>query len=222
MPSDYDAVLLDAGGVLLLPDPVAIRTALAPFGIDPDDEACAKCHYIWAREFDRLGGVLEITMDRAVAAALGVMEAELDRAAQLLGPITESVPGAGVLDALRALERTGAMLGIVSNSNGTVERRLGDLGVCSVDGSRGVQVGVIVDSTVVGVAKPDPRIFEIALEALGVSRQRALYVGDTICKDVRGALAAGLHPLHLDPFSLCHDGSHDHVASIAGVAELLA
>src|SRR4051794_39706451 len=40
-----EAVLLDAGGVLLLPDPTAMRRAVARFGVAPDDDLCARAHY---------------------------------------------------------------------------------------------------------------------------------------------------------------------------------
>jgi putative hydrolase of the HAD superfamily len=62
-------------------------------------------------------------------------------------------------------------------------------------------VACVVDSHVVGVAKPDPRIFEPALAALGLpASPRVAYVGDTVFYDVRAAAAAGLTPLLHDPF----------------------
>ena len=51
---------------------------------------------------------------------------------------------------------------------------------------------VVIVSADVGVAKPDSTIFEHALSELGVRRDRAVMVGDSIAKDVDGALAAGL------------------------------
>jgi putative hydrolase of the HAD superfamily len=74
---------------------------------------------------------------------------------------------------------------------------------------------------VVGVAKPDPAIFAIALEACGVAPERALHIGDTVGADVDGALAAGVHPIHLDPYAFCRDDSHHHAPDLATVAELL-
>mgnify|MGYP006265421085 CR=1 FL=1 len=59
----------------------------------------------------------------------------------------------------------------------------------------------MVDSDVVGVAKPDPRIFEHALVHLnGIEREQIIYVGDSVTMDVGGATAAGLTPVLLDPF----------------------
>ena len=62
-------------------------------------------------------------------------------------------------------------------------------------------VRCVVDSDVVGVAKPDPRIFDFAaVHFPGVDRTRICYVGDSVTMDVTGATAAGLHPILLDPF----------------------
>jgi putative hydrolase of the HAD superfamily len=218
----YDAILLDAGGVLLLPEPEAIRAALAPFGVAPDDAACHRAHYLWVNELDRLGGVYRAVMDEMAAAALGVVEDQLAEAARALAPLPSiSAPAPGVLEALRLLEQTGVTLGIVSNSDGALEQRLHEYGVCSLSEGVGVRMAVIVDSGVVGIEKPDPGIFIIALDALCVPPDRVLYVGDTVSKDVHGARAAGLHPVHLDPYGLCSDDSHQHIDSLAAVAVLV-
>ena len=84
-------------------------------------------------------------------------------------------------------------------------------------------MGVIVDSAVVGVAKPDPRIFGFALDALGVpAGHTVLHVGDSLRYDVAGALAAGLRPVHMDPYQLCpRPDGHLHVSSLAALAELV-
>jgi FMN phosphatase YigB (HAD superfamily) len=59
----------------------------------------------------------------------------------------------------------------------------------------------VVDSHVVGVAKPDPRIFDHALVHFdGADRARIAYVGDSVTMDVAGATAAGLHPVLVDPY----------------------
>ena len=50
----------------------------------------------------------------------------------------------------------------------------------------------IVMSSSVGIRKPDPRIFEIALKELDVTAAETGYVGDTISRDVLGSRNAGL------------------------------
>ena len=47
----------------------------------------------------------------------------------------------------------------------------------------------------IGFLKPDPKIFEIALNKLGVKPQNAIYVGDNINDDIQGAFAAGIQPV---------------------------
>ncbi len=56
----------------------------------------------------------------------------------------------------------------------------------------------IVVSVEVGVGKPDPRIFRIAAERLGVAPADAVYVGDSLVRDVAGAHAAGMRAVWLD------------------------
>jgi putative hydrolase of the HAD superfamily len=81
-------------------------------------------------------------------------------------------------------------------------------------------VAAVIDSHLVGIEKPDPRIFQLALDALDVVPERSLYVGDTVRFDVNGALAAGLQPVHVDPYGFC-DGLHCHIASLAELTESL-
>jgi len=226
LPADrpLGAVVLDAGGVLLLPDPEAIRAAFRPLGADPDDEACRRAHYASMRELDRLDTPDWHAVDRVYARAAGVPEARIEEA---IAPIEDVylrrpwTPIPGVAEALRRLERAGIPLAIVSNAEGTMERQLADHRICAVGGGEAAEVAVVVDSKVVGVEKPDPRIFDLALAPLGVDAAACLYVGDTVHFDVRGATAAGLHPVHVDPFRLCPGHDHPHVESVVALAGAL-
>jgi putative hydrolase of the HAD superfamily len=99
------------------------------------------------------------------------------------------------LDELRA---GGLRLGVVSNADGRVEALLASLGLRD-------PFEVVIDSGSVGVAKPDPRIFRIALERMGVVPEDALYVGDIFEVDVLGARAAGMEALLVDPLDRWSD-----------------
>jgi putative hydrolase of the HAD superfamily len=92
------------------------------------------------------------------------------------------------LDDLRA---RGYLLGVISNSNGSMEEQLGRL-----DLARRFQI--ILDSAVVGVEKPHPEIFRLALERAGVAPAEAMFVGDTYSTDMGGAQLAGLHGVLID------------------------
>jgi putative hydrolase of the HAD superfamily len=81
----------------------------------------------------------------------------------------------------------------VSNSDGRAELHLKTFGV-----REGLEF--VVDSQLVGVEKPDPRIFDIALSKLALSAARTVYVGDIRSVDEAGARAAGMHFVLIDPF----------------------
>jgi putative hydrolase of the HAD superfamily len=218
------AVLLDAGGVLLLPDPVALRAGFAPLGVVPSDEQCWRAHYASMHELDRIGWADWDAVDRLLAREVGVREDDLDAAVPLIEHLYQSVPfvpAPGALDGLRALEAAGYALAIVSNASGTMEAQLAEHRICAVGGGDAVEVAIVVDSEVVGVEKPDPRIFGYALDALGVDAESCVFVGDTVALDVRGAEAAGITPLHLDPYGFCLDTDHQHARSLHEVVRFL-
>jgi HAD superfamily hydrolase (TIGR01509 family) len=58
----------------------------------------------------------------------------------------------------------------------------------------------LVVSEAVGVAKPDPRIFEVALERVGVEPEATVMVGDSWTNDVRGARGAGIRAIWFNRF----------------------
>lgn len=51
-----------------------------------------------------------------------------------------------------------------------------------------------------GCMKPDPRIYELVLEAAGVPAARILFVGDTPAADLEGPIRAGMRAAHIDAF----------------------
>jgi putative hydrolase of the HAD superfamily len=160
------------------------------------------------------------------ARALGVAEETIPEAVENLrnqyvsgGLWAEVIDGAK--EGLESLVSTGVPVGIVSNSDGTIEQRLRAMGVLQVGPGEGVEVLCLVDSGSVGVEKPNPRIFDHAFDSLGVAREGAWYVGDTPAFDVVGALRAGLRPLLMDPFDLNADFGAECVRSLRQVAEMI-
>ncbi len=95
-------------------------------------------------------------------------------------------------ESLSRLRDAGLRLGIVSNSDGRVEQALAEAGLREY-------FDVVIDSSLVGIEKPDPAIFQAALDALGVRPEEALYVGDLYEVDVVGARAAGIEAVLLTP-----------------------
>jgi len=109
----------------------------------------------------------------------------------------------------------------VSNNDGTAEAQMLELGVCQVGPGPLPSVRIVVDSGAIGIAKPDPAIFRPALEALGTDPARTLYVGDTVHADVRGARAAGMPVVQLDPYDDHAGFDHHRVTDLAALADLL-
>jgi putative hydrolase of the HAD superfamily len=230
---EVEAVFLDVGGVFHLPSPEIIGAALQRVGVEPpvDPDVLDRAHYAGAKAL-AVWPVADIALgvwtayERAYALEAGVPEdrlddaiAALDAAFRVKGVWGRQAPGS--MDGLRALAGSGVALAIVSNSDGTLEGRLRAEGICQVGPGAGVPMTIVIDSDAVGVAKPDPAIFAIALEACGVAPERALHIGDIVGADVDGARAAGVRPIHLDPYGFCADDSHPHVPDLKTVAELL-
>jgi putative hydrolase of the HAD superfamily len=224
-----EAVLIDVGGVLLLPDHDHIAGAFQRAGVSVDRDLLDRAHYAGVAaltEFTEGDRDIWVAYNRAYARACNTPEEALDDTVEHLlnefatGDVwSRLVPGS--VDALRRLAAFDVRLAIVSNADGNAEPRLREQGICQVGPGRGATVGAILDSTVVGVAKPDPRIFELALEALDVPAERAVHVGDTPGADVDGARAAGVHPVLVDPYDFHADLDVERVRSVVDVVEVV-
>lgn len=63
----------------------------------------------------------------------------------------------------------------------------------------------VINSDRAGVKKPDPRIFQMALEAAGIRPESGVMIGDSLEADIQGARAVGLQALH---FNVHEDADH--------------
>jgi putative hydrolase of the HAD superfamily len=217
----FDAVLFDAGGVLVLPDPTVIGPLLAYYGGDPSIDAHRRAHYAGMKAKSDVGAG-ETTWgpyNDAYVAAVGVRLEDRSEAADVFDGARHAplwrwmIPESRA--ALGALAELGVPIGVVSNASGQIEGVL-RREVCHVGAGDHVEMRCIVDSHVVGVAKPDPAIFDHALvHFAGLDRERIAYLGDSVTMDVASASDAGLHPILLDPYD-------DHVgADFERMASLL-
>jgi putative hydrolase of the HAD superfamily len=233
--------LLDAGGVMIFPSLELLFPPLRAAGLQPSAADLERAHYRAMADCDEPGreapgGQWWLEYLRDFVAACGVPPAGVEAVAEDIAGLTQGFAwthvGPGVGDALRGIAALGVPLGIVSNSTGEVEQALSRLDVCFAPGAgaafagAGIEVGVVIDSAVVGVSKPDPAIFALALDALGlpdVERSTVVHVGDSLRYDVTGALAAGVRPIHLDPHGYCPapDG-HEHIRRLDEVVPLAA
>jgi putative hydrolase of the HAD superfamily len=226
------AVLLDAGGVFVLPDPDRILGAFVRAECSVSREVLADAHY---RAAVRFGTHLDVEANwsdawldylQTYVAECGVppdwreeahvhIDSEFADAALWVEPIPDSREG------LQALAGTGVRLGIVSNADGMMAQRLAQLELCQVGPGIGVEIECVVDSGNVGVMKPDPRIFEAAVDLLGLRAEQVWYVGDMPAIDVVGARRAGIRPFLMDPLGLHLDADYERVPSLAALADLI-
>lgn len=214
------AVFLDAGGVIVLPDRHRLAGALAQRGIEIDPAAVPGAHYRAVRALDRAGATATATRTGYPGAllsdlhigpgqrpeAIAVWERLADR--QQSTHVLWSEPTPRAHEAIAALRAAGITVVIVTNSNGQGEENLRASGFHDIP---------VIDSTVVGASKPDPRIFDIALERTNVAAAETVHVGDALINDIAGAHAAGITPIHFDPTRACRARDHRHLTSLPGI-----
>jgi putative hydrolase of the HAD superfamily len=95
-------------------------------------------------------------------------------------------PSPGAVETVRALHEKGLKTGILSNGNVQVQdAKIGVIGLRDA-------LDTVVISEAVGLRKPDPAIFALAVENLGLPPRDVLFVGDNPAVDIVGAAAAGL------------------------------
>jgi putative hydrolase of the HAD superfamily len=133
---NFDAILFDAGGIFLLPDPTVLGPLLAYHGGDPSIAAHRRAHYAGMAAKSAAGSGERIWHDYNVAyvQAVGVDDHEVELAAMVLEhtrnaytwrwPIPESV------SALQALHAVSMPMGVVSNASGQIAEVLLRSGVC--------------------------------------------------------------------------------------------
>jgi putative hydrolase of the HAD superfamily len=198
-PHAVDAVLFDFGGTLDA-DGLTWRERIARCCRDEGVviDAGAFDAIFYAAD-DALVGVVPRTL--SLRETVARLVSGLARGLRLGGEATERVTACFVDKALHTLDRNRSLLtalgqryrlGLVSNFYGNLaaiceECRIHDL------------FDVILDSADVGMTKPDPRIFLKATDALGLSPDAALFVGDSLPRDMAGARAAGMRHIWLSP-----------------------
>jgi HAD superfamily hydrolase (TIGR01549 family) len=222
-----ETVFLDAGGVLVNPNWERVAEAMGHHGVAVSAAALAAAEPHAKRRLDT-GQAIQATSDSArgwlyfnlVLERAGVTLSEGTEAAlrelaeyhshyNLWESVPAEVPGA--LDRLRA---SGRRLVVVSNANGTLRAHFARLGLAD-------RFDVLVDSCDEGVEKPDPRIFQLALERAGARAETTLHAGDFYHVDVVGARAAGLEAWLVDAAGLYADHDVPRVSSLSALVDRL-
>jgi putative hydrolase of the HAD superfamily len=195
---ELDAVTVDGFGTLVrLIDPVpALDRALRARGVERTAEAvraafAAEAAYyrplaISGRDAETLAALrLDCTGVFLEAAAADLGAASFVNA--FVGTLAFE-PIDGAVEVVLELRSRGLEVAVVSNWDVGLHEHLERLGLSSL-------FTTVVTSAEAGAAKPDPAVFLLALERLGVEPARTLHVGDEL-GDEEGAAAAGLRFAH--------------------------
>src|SRR5690606_14040399 len=115
---------------------------------------------------------------------------------------------------LAGLKEAGYVLGVVTNREDPVHDELKNLNLDSF-------FNFSLAGGEVGSFKPEPRIFEQALERAGTSAAETMYIGDNYFADIIGSLRAGLRPVLYDPSHLFPDVECAVIRSFDELPDLL-
>lgn len=231
MPRKYDAVFLDAQGTILLPHPSLLGIYAAAFRaagaeINKQEVALAiRSQWTELRAAQDGAAALD-TSDEITKQWWADFNARLCRGLGIPSSRTRQVVGAlwqafgepehwrlfpEVRQVLDELQDRGYQLGVVSNWDSRLIPICQALGVTHY-------ARFVLASAVVGMEKPDKRIFDLALANAEVAPSQAVHVGDDYEADVIGAQRAGIDAVLLD-----RDGSADgrHEPTIKNLTQLL-
>lgn len=205
------AVLLDVLGTLVrLEDPApALRAELAARGIQVERHEAAAAFaaeigYYLAHHMDGATPAgLDDLRDRCAGEILRTLGLPAERHPEVREAMLAALvftPFEDVAPALHALRSQGLTLVAASNWDCSLPHALERAGLAEhLDGA--------VSSAVAGAAKPDPAVFRAALRLAGCAASEALFVGDSLENDVRGAEACGMRAVLVAREGAEHDGA---------------
>jgi putative hydrolase of the HAD superfamily len=217
-------LLLDLDGVLKVPDETWIMHQLRGIGVTADPARVRGAHYRAIQAFDAARATSHIDAYRSTypAAFIDALDLPDDASrAQALrvifrgSAVGRSTPLASSLEAVTMLAAAGVIIAVVTNNSSP-----GALSWLEAVGMAGSSSGgplrAVVESSVLGVAKPDPRIIHEALQRVGQNDPAAaVFVGDSLRLDRTAAESAGVLFAHFDPERICPSTAHHHLAGLA-------
>jgi FMN phosphatase YigB (HAD superfamily) len=222
--SGPEAVFLDALGTLVRlesPAPRLQASLRARLGLEVDEDVAAAAMRAEMRYY--AANCIRASDDASLAALrleCADVLADMLRGglvgAELLPCLTDAIAFRlydDVLPALGELQAAGLRLAVVSNWDVSLIPVLERLGVAE-------RFEAIVHSAGVGASKPDPRLFEAALDAIGVTPEVVLHVGDDPVNDVQGAGSAGIRGILLDRRG--RSAGEDVIATLSELRPLVA
>lgn len=164
------------------------------------------CEVWYADELVRRRGVGPLAPCFAAALETLGVEADADELVAMRLELTRRVllPREGLLETLAELRRRELRLGLVSNCTEEVAHAWPETSFARF-------FDHAVFSATAGLAKPDPAIYRLAAEGLGVAPQECLFVGDGANDELRGARDVGMTPVLVHP-----NGREPHWEEVRG------
>jgi len=191
----HSAVIFDLFGTLVdIFSATEYREVLAAVaqavGAPPEEFAATWRHGFDQRAVGAFGGVGGNIEHVARQLGLQPTEEQLAEAARLRLALTRRnlEPRPDAVETLSALRAAGRRIGLISDCTSEVPALWGETPLAPL-------VDAAVFSSEVRLKKPDPAIYRLACERLGVAPEQCLYVGDGGSRELSGAAAVGMTPV---------------------------
>ena len=228
------AIFFDAGNTLVFPDRSRTLAPLLARGVEPSQEQLWAAERVARKRRDAAATTgnpgqvdneywaiyyAELFRQIATSNSEARHAASLQEDRQLLDELVRAARKAGNWDVVREGTREILLelkrsyrLAVISNSDGHMAELIARVGL-------GDCFEGVFDSTIVGVEKPNPRIFHVAAEAMRLSPADCLYVGDVYSIDYVGARNAGFDAVLFD---VCGAYKNDGLPRVESLPELQA
>jgi putative hydrolase of the HAD superfamily len=189
-----EAVIFDFGGVILDLTNTRTRTHLDGWARRLGLTRSALTEALWGQNWHELerGQIDDEVYHGRLGAALGLPDEEAVRRFQ-----TEFYAGEqlfdSMLDLIARLRQAGCQAALLTNAFADLDQvtlRKWGLDLAAT-------FDVYVNSALVKLAKPDPAIYQLALERLGVRPEQAIFIDDNL-ENVQAAAQLGIHAIHMD------------------------
>lgn len=220
-------VFFDAGNTVIFPDYDIYREIAVSLGVDVGVAAIIEAETHAREPFER---AVAASRDNVMSywdvfygpfyRRVGLAEEKIPQAVEMTRRANETglgiwkVPVGGLSETIEGMSARGLCTGIVSNSDGRLAERLEAMGIFGY-------FDFVIDSVVVGVSKPDPEIFNLALGRSSLEPHEAAFVGDYYEVDIVGAQEAGLRPILFDPCGAYPGADCDVVTRLPDVLALI-
>ena len=205
MRTKIKAVFFDAGNTILFINFKIIKKILEEYGYKVSLTELKEAELKWRTSLEDNIEELKHLTDQEVLPhyftealrPLGIQKSDLEVIVQEIisrhrKKMLWSIFPSSVRKVIVELRKKGYKVGVISNSDGRLVNQLKSLKVYDL-------FDAVIDSREVGVEKPNPQIFEIAMKRLKVTPQESIYVGDLYSIDIIPAQKMGIRAILFDP-----------------------